>query len=109
MGRSSRPKPARLSEKLLQVRTALGLSQNGIIRQMGLTDEVLREEISLFEHGVRVPPLPVLLAYARTANVSVEALIDDDLDLPSELPASPKSEGIRRKKRSHKGGSRNAL
>lgn len=96
MGRSSRPKPSRLAEKLLQIRTALGLSQNGMIRKMGLTDELLREEISLFEHGVRVPPLPVLLEYARAAHVYVDALIDDAVDLPEHLPAMSKTEGVKR-------------
>ena len=33
---------------------------------------------------------------ARAANVSVEALIDDRLDLPAKLPARRKSEGVRR-------------
>lgn len=97
MGRASRPKPVRLAGKLLQIRTALGLSQNGMIRQMGLVDELLREEISLFEHGVRVPPLPVLLGYARAANVYVDALIDDEMDLPEGLPARVKSEGTKKK------------
>ena len=97
MGRAPRPKPGRLSEKLFEVRSALGLSQNGMIRKMGLTGELLREEVSLFEHGVRVPPLPVLLAYARAANVYVEALIDDEVDLPEDLPSRVKSEGVKRK------------
>ena len=97
MGRASRPKPGRLAEKVLQIRTDLGLSQNGMIRRMGLTDELLREEISLFEHGVRVPPLPVLLEYARAANVYVDALIDDEVDLPEKLPARAKSEGVIKK------------
>lgn len=97
MGRASRPKPGMLAGKLLKVRSALGLSQNGMIRRMGLTGELLREEVSLFEHAVRVPPLPVLLAYARAANVYVEALIDDDVDLPEDLPSRVKSEGLKRK------------
>jgi transcriptional regulator with XRE-family HTH domain len=95
MGRSLRPKPTRLAEKLVLIRAALGLSQNGMIRRMGLTDELLREEVSLFEHGVRVPPLPVLLEYARAANVYVDALIDDTVDLPVSLPADSKTEGVR--------------
>jgi hypothetical protein len=37
------------------------------------------------------------LEYARIANVSVEALIDDELDLPAGLPANPKSGGIKRR------------
>lgn len=95
MGRASRPKPSRLAEKLSLIRAALGLSQNGMIRRMGLTDELLREEVSLFEHGVRVPPLPVLLEYARAANVYVDALIDDAVDLPEDLPARSKTEGVK--------------
>jgi len=68
-----------------------------MIVRMGLQDELLREEISDFERNKRVPALDVVLQYARAANVSVEALIDDELILPERLPASPKSEGIRRK------------
>jgi len=90
MGKASRPKPIRLPEKLLHVRKALGLSQNEMVKKMGLAPDLLREEVSDFERGRRVPPLPVLLAYARAANVLVEALIDDDLDLPANLPGKRK-------------------
>jgi transcriptional regulator with XRE-family HTH domain len=76
----------------------MGLSQNQMIARMGLQDVLLREEISDFERNKRIPSLDVVLQYARAANVSVEALIDDDLSLPATLPADPKSEGIRRKK-----------
>src|SRR2546423_12116116 len=109
MGRSSRPKPARLAEKLAHIRDALGLSQDGMLARLGLsgTEGLFRSSVSGYERGTREPPLPVLLEYARAANVSVEALIDDGLDLPAILPASPKSEGIRRarpgKKSSAKG------
>ena len=96
MGRTSRQKPARLSLKLLSIRHALGLSQNGLIRRLGF-DELVQGTISAFESGAREPSLLVLLAYARNANVSVEALIDDEIDLPARLPANPKSEGIKRK------------
>jgi hypothetical protein len=40
--------------------------------------------------------LPVLLEYARAANIYVDALIDDNVDLPARLPSARKSEGIRR-------------
>jgi transcriptional regulator with XRE-family HTH domain len=97
MARTKLRKPI-LAEKLLHIRTSMELSQNQMIGRMGLQDELLREEISDFERNKRVPSLDVVLQYARAANVSVEALIDDDLSLPEILPASPKSEGIRRKK-----------
>jgi transcriptional regulator with XRE-family HTH domain len=98
MGRAPRPKPVRLAEKLAQIRRAMGLSQDGMLARLGLGDKegIFRSSISGYERGTREPPLPVLLEYARAANVSVEALIDDKLDLPDEIPASPKSEGIRR-------------
>lgn len=96
MGRASRPRPLRLAEKLLRVRTALGLSQNGMIRRLGFVEEITQDYISAYERGVREPPLPVLLQYARAANVLVEVLIDDELDLPARLPPSRRSEGVRR-------------
>jgi transcriptional regulator with XRE-family HTH domain len=96
MGKSSRPKPVHLAEKLLQVRNALKLSQNQLILKMGLSGELLREEISDFERGKRVPPLTVLLEYARVANVYVDALIDDRRTLPERLPSKSKHEGIKR-------------
>jgi len=96
MGRASRPKPTRLAEKLIEIRGKLSLSQNEIISRMGLTGETTREEISKFERGVRVPPLPVLLGYAQAAGVYVDVLIDDEVNLPSKLPCTPKHEGVRR-------------
>lgn len=101
MGRTSRRRPARLGEKLLQIREALGLSQNQLIRRLGF-QELVQGTISAFESGTREPSLLVLLEYAHTANVSVECLIDDELDLPEELPASLRSEGFRRKRSSRK-------
>lgn len=97
MGQASRSKPARLAEKLLHIRNALQLSQNELIGRLGYGDELTQARISAYERGVREPSLIVLLRYAREANVSVEALIDDDLDLPRALPAKPKNEGIIRK------------
>jgi transcriptional regulator with XRE-family HTH domain len=91
MGKAVRERPARLAEKLLQIRETLGLSQNDLIRRMGLTNIIIQADISTYELDHREPPLKILLAYAQAANIYVEALIDDALDLPKELPASPKS------------------
>jgi transcriptional regulator with XRE-family HTH domain len=96
MVRTKRRKPM-LAEKLRHIRASLGISQNELIGRMGLAGQVLREEISDFERNKRIPPLEVILQYARAANVTVEALIDDDLDLPKKLPSSVKHEGIKRK------------
>lgn len=94
MGRYSRTKPSRLAEKLLHIRTALGLSQNELIRRLGLEDEITQSRISGYELGTREPSLPTLLEYARAANVYVDALIDDSVDLPERLPSLRKSEGV---------------
>jgi transcriptional regulator with XRE-family HTH domain len=87
MGRVTRPQPKRLAEKLLQIRTKLELSQNEMIRRMGLSGELRREEISDFERGRRVPSLIVTLHYARAFDVSADVLIDDELELPQKSKA----------------------
>ena len=101
MGRSPRTLrhyPRRLGEKLLHIRSSLGLSQNGMLERLGAPEGILGTSISAYERGAREPPLLVLLEYARAANVLVESLIDDDLDLPYKLPAKLKSEGGKRKR-----------
>ena len=84
MARGARLKPDRLSEKLIQLRMALGLSQNELIRRLEV--DLTQNRISEYETGKGEPPLPILLRYARLAGVCVERLIDDELELP-ELPA----------------------
>ncbi len=81
MGRAARLRPSRLAEKLLQIRRDLGLSQNEMLSRLGYGDQFTRTYISGFESGLREPPLPMLLAYARLANTSTDVLIDDELDL----------------------------
>lgn len=93
MGRASRSRPARLAEKLLYIRKSLGLSQNELIKLLGFEEELTQDYISAYERGVREPPLPVLLQYARKANVLVEDLIDDELDLIETLPSPSKYKG----------------
>src|SRR5437763_5905445 len=88
MGSARRPTPARLAEKLLQIRLRLGLSQSQMLRQLGDTKtRIHAPHISGYESGTREPPLTVLLEYARAAGVPVELLIDDEQDLPSDLPS----------------------
>ena len=87
MGKYPRRKQERLGEKLLQIRQALGLSQNEILRRFGLEDELSRTNISNYELGQREPPLFVLLAYAQAAGICTDVLIDDEVDLPKRLPS----------------------
>jgi transcriptional regulator with XRE-family HTH domain len=76
---NKRPRPARLSEKLLALRRKLNLSQPKLAQQL---EVVTYHRVSEYESGRRDPNLMVLLRYARAANVSVECLIDDELELP---------------------------
>lgn len=94
----ARRNPERLSEKLLAVRTELGLSQRGLIRQMGLEGELTQAEVSMYESGRRQPGLLVLREYARLAGVWMDVLVGDELDLPKKLPARPMSGGVERKR-----------
>lgn len=92
-------KPHQLGVKLLAIRQALDLSQNGILRRLGLADELTQAEWSAYERGVRIPSLPVVLLVARLAGVWMDVLVDDELDLPEEIPAGTKSEGVSRSTR----------
>src|ERR1043165_1249389 len=100
MGRASREVPKRLGEKLLQIRTALGLSQDGMLRRLGLDDDYGRHYISGFETGEREPSLQVLLRYSKLSKVWINALVDDDLSLPKQLPSKKMHPGKRGQSRS---------
>jgi transcriptional regulator with XRE-family HTH domain len=89
MARYARLKPRRLTEKLLHIRTGLGLSQNEMLRKLGLADQLFRSSISSYELGDSQPPLPVLLRYARLAGVCLDVIVDDELNLPGTLPGTP--------------------
>ena len=83
MGRSPRPKPERLGEKLLAIRQLLGMSQTEMCKALGL--KLNYSAISNYELGTREPPLPILLDYARLVGISTDVLIDDKLNLPAKL------------------------
>jgi transcriptional regulator with XRE-family HTH domain len=83
MARGARLKPERLSEKLVQIRTQLGLSQNELIKQLDV--DLTQNRISEYETGKGEPPLPILLKYARMIGISTDVLIDDEMDLPDKL------------------------
>lgn len=89
MGRSRRPHPQRLALKLRRIREALGVSQAEMVKLLA-QPKVHPAHISGFERGEREPSLLVLLRYARMAGVCLDALVDDELDLPAKLPAKSK-------------------
>src|ERR671912_489013 len=93
MGKTPRAKPKRLPEKLRQIRERLGLSQNGLIRQLGFEDVLVQASISGYESGTREPPLPVLLRYSEVSGIWLNSIVDDTVDLPERLPCSRMQEG----------------
>jgi transcriptional regulator with XRE-family HTH domain len=96
MGRKARQKPERLAEKLVQIRTALGLSQSEMLKRLEVEDQIDYTTISKYELGRNEPSLLILLEYARAANVSTDVLIDDAQDLPAKLPATRRQGGQNR-------------
>lgn len=76
--------PKHLGKKLKQIRENLGIkTYDEMIARLNVEESSLyRASIHRFENGEREPSLIVLLRYARLAGISVDVLIDDELDLP---------------------------
>jgi len=96
MARPPRKRCERLGEKLVQIRNALDLSQREMLSRLGYEEALFYNRISDYELNKRVPPLPLLLEYARIAGVHMEDIVNDELDLPDRLPGKVRYEGIRR-------------
>ena len=73
----ARPRPKHLAAKLLQIRQSLGLSQPKLAKVLGVRDY---SDISKYEWK-NEPPLFVLLAYSRAADIPLERIVDDELTL----------------------------
>ncbi|HEY0766199.1 MAG TPA: helix-turn-helix transcriptional regulator [Pyrinomonadaceae bacterium] len=71
----SSEQPKRLAEKLRRIRETLAHTPEVMARHLDLKVA----DIERFESG-EVPPLPVLLHWARMGYVTVESLIDDGQD-----------------------------
>jgi transcriptional regulator with XRE-family HTH domain len=96
MGKGKRTRPRFLARKLRDIRDHFGLSQNAMLRVLGLEGEFSRAELSAYERGVREPPLQVLLSYSEAASIWVNVLIDDRLDLPTLSPGTKMRDGVKR-------------
>ena len=74
-----RPVPQKLPAKLLAIRQSIGASQSQMVKALNL--KISGARICEYEHGTREPNLLVLLAYARLAEIPLEYIIDDGLNL----------------------------
>ena len=83
MGTRKRPTPARLPEKLLQLRKFLGLTQDQMAERLkDVPSPPQPAHISRFEAGTREPSLLCLLEISRLVpGVTLEQLLDDRLEL----------------------------
>jgi transcriptional regulator with XRE-family HTH domain len=95
MGKYPRRKQKRLGEKLRQIRETLKLSQSEILWRLGLGEDYKRTIISNYENDHREPPLFVLLEYARLSGICLDTIVDDDVDVPKRLPATPTHRGVK--------------
>jgi transcriptional regulator with XRE-family HTH domain len=86
MGVRGRRTQKKLARKLKKIRTALGLSQGELIKELRLR-KLRNSNISMYEAGKREPPLYVLLKYAEAANVCLDVIVSDKHDLPGEIPS----------------------
>ena len=85
----ARSRPNRLAEKLLQIREALGLSQREMAERLSERAgvKITYKNVSKYERDKSTPYIEIVLAYARLANVEMNQIVDDDLDLqPTEWP-----------------------
>lgn len=86
MGQSPRPRPKRLASKLRQIRASLHLTQAQMAEAVRHIESPPQPgHISEYELGKREPSVLFLLAVARLADIPMELLIDDKLDLPEPL------------------------
>ncbi len=85
MAHGKQERPERLAEKLIKIRAKLGFSQSemakALERQGARAD---RTYISRYESEHRVPGLLTVSAYAKIARVSMEQIVNDELDLPAK-------------------------
>ncbi len=91
--------PRRLGEKFLQIRTALDLTQQSMLARLELPAEITQSNISAYERGTKEPPIFVIMRYAEVANVWMDVLVKDSLDLPDTLPSPRRHEGARRRRK----------
>jgi transcriptional regulator with XRE-family HTH domain len=83
--------PRRLGSKLRQIRDGLGLTQEGMLELLNLPPVITQSTLSAYERNAKLPPYFVLARYGDVANIWVDVLIRDSLDLPERIPSPTKA------------------
>jgi transcriptional regulator with XRE-family HTH domain len=85
MGQKKRTQPEKLKIKLKTIRVKMEVSQQKMVELLSYyapNEVIVPGYISDFEAGKREPSLIVLLAYSKLTGVSINVLVDDELELP---------------------------
>ena len=88
MGRGIRTQPKGLKDKLKEIRSQMGITQQEMVNRLrphAPNEFVDTGYISQFENGKREPSLPLLLAYSKLTGFSINVLVDDSVELPKRL------------------------
>lgn len=83
--------PKRLGTKLRQIREALGLTQEEMLKLLDLPPVITQSTISAYERNAKLPPYFVLARYGDVANIWIDVLVRDSLNVPDRLPSSTKT------------------
>jgi transcriptional regulator with XRE-family HTH domain len=83
--------PGRLGTKLRQIRTRLGLTQEEMLKLLKIPPVITQSTISAYERNAKLPPYFVLARYGEIANVWIDVLVRDSLDLPEKIPSPTKT------------------
>ena len=96
--RHARPRPKHLAAKLLQIRRSSGFTLEEMAQWLKNVKKSppTKSDVYRFESGTREPSLLVLLEYSRVARVSLEALVDDNKELPERLAFTVRSKRSRK-------------
>jgi transcriptional regulator with XRE-family HTH domain len=86
MGHGKRPRPQRLGAKLRFIRDSLNLTQAEFVNRLkalGADSTLHNGYIADYENsGSREPSLLTLLAYSKLSGISINDLVDDEVELP---------------------------
>lgn len=85
MGRNQQSRPKKLSTKLRSIRNSLGLNKREMtdrLKEFAPTERLGSGHVHQYEDGSRLPSYLILLAYARSVEISTDVLIDDKLEMP---------------------------